>query len=588
MSGFDSQFYQPDLYRHDDAEEAEHLLPYPTIVTANGDDIRIPGLLRFVQSNWFYSLTGVVVIVNMAVSYLWLISSALSSSSQWGFWVADQVFLVYYCMEVLLRLAHFKWWFFFHRHDAKWNFFDLTIVATGAVDQWIFPLLASRSRLNMDTWLPLLRAVRILKLLRLIKLVGAFMRSDFRWTTSVWFNSLVSLVIMFSIVIMGIETDVKSPIWEPIDDLILGFFVFEVAVKMRRQGLQFFISEGWIWNVLDFFIVVFGVVDQWLLNLWMVLVRGGRHRSKLGDVLLLIRMLRLLRILRLLRLVKAVRPLYLLALGVMEAMQSMFWVLVLTLVSLYTVGILMTRVVGHGAMADDTNEIPEVTQGLFRTVPESMFTLFVIMNGEEWRKVEPLLARYMGMKFLFVLFTIFSSWALLSVMTGVVSDNMISAKKSQNLKDDAMTGERRSKIERVLHEFFTAADDTGIGRLSKERYFMMLDIPFYARKMQAAAPNCSPKDLREMFVWLDAEGGEVDQQEFVRGFHTFSEPLTGKALLHVDAEVKRRFKKLEEQVISITSDLAEERRREVEHHQELLAMLDEDAPLRPLECDTAQ
>merc|ERR1719203_1626355 len=235
----------------------------------------------------------------------------------------------------------------------------------------------------------------------------------------------------------------------------------------------------------------------------------------------------------------------------------------------------MTRVVGHGAMVDDPSEIPLVTRRLFENVPASMFTLFVIMNGEEWRKVEPLLARYMGMKFVFVLFTIFSSWALLSVMTGVVSDNMISAKKSQNQKDDAMTGDRRARIEKVLNEFFIAADSAGTGRLSKERYFLMLDIPFYARKMQAAAPNCSPKDLRDLFLWLDADDGEVDEEEFVRGFHTLSEPLTGKALLHVDADVKRRFRRLQEQVDQVTIDLVQERRREVEHHQQLMTMLDE-------------
>merc|ERR1719189_1344530 len=103
-----------------------------------------------------------------------------------------------------------------------------------------------------------------------------------------------------------------------------------------------------------------------------------------------------------------------------------------------------------------------------------------------------------------------------------------------------------------------AADVGGTGSLSQERYYMMLDIPFYARKMQAVATNCSPKDLRDLFSWLDADGGSVNQQEFVRGFHTLSEPLTGKALLHVDAEVKRRFKKLKEEVDNITANVAQE------------------------------
>jgi len=576
-SGFDEQFFQPKLYQHDDGDEAEHLLPYRTIVESNVQEFWLPGLLSFVQSDWFLMSSAIVSTANMVVYYLRVTIPDMGSAKANGLRIADHVFLAYYCVELLLRLAHLKKWFFWHRVDAKWNFVDALTVIAGVADQWVMPIVMARMHPVTDTWMLVARVVRLLVLLRLVKLLGVFARSDFRWTTSVWYDTLVSIVICSSILIMGLETDIKSPLWEPVENIILSFFVFEISVRLKRQGAQFFLSEGCLWNVLDMLIVVFGVLDQWILTIWMVVVTGHAHSSELGDLLLLIRMLRLLRILRLLRLVKAVRPLYLLALGIMEAMQSMFWVLVLTMVSLYTVGILMTRIVGHGAVVEHPDDIPDAARGLFSTVPNSMFTLFVIMNGEEWRRVEPLLAQYWGMKAVFVAFTIFSSWALLSVMTGVVSDNMISAKKSQNQKDDAMTGERRMRIERVLHEFVMVADASGTQRLTKERYAMMLDIPFYVRKLQEAAPNCSPKDLRDLFVWLDADSktGEVGPEEFVRGFHTLSEPLTGKALLHVDAEVKRRCGGLREQVGTIAKSVTEERNRETEQHQRLMAMLQE-------------
>jgi len=385
-------------------------------------------------------------------------------------------------------------------------------------------------------------------------------------------------VIILSIFIMGLETDIQSPLWAPIDNLLLAFFLFELFVRFRRQGIQFFTDDGAIWNCLDFLIVVFGVFDQWILNLWMSMVRGQQHSNELGDILLLIRMLRLLRILRLLRLVKVVRPLYLLALGVIEAMQSMFWVLVLTLVTLYTVAILTTRVIGHGAMLDDPSSIPMETRKLFGTVPTSMFNLFVLMNGEEWRKVEPILSRYPGMKMLFVVFTIFSSWALLSVMTGVVSDNMISAKKTQNQKDEMVHGERTARITRVLDDFFLAADPAGTGRITQERYEMMVAMPFYLRKLQMGAPNASMKDLRDLFSWLDSDStGEVEKLEFVRGFSTLTESLTGKALLRLDADIKHRFADLQDSIRLASTSLAGSRQKAVERHRAMMAALDADS-----------
>lgn len=578
-TGFDEQFYQAELYRHEDEAESANLLPYPTIVEVDNGELRIPGPLSFVQSSCFYTAMGCVVTVNMVALYMQLeLDDDERIFSPWQLWCLNQFCLGCYIIEVLLRLAHFKGWFFFHKLDAKWNIFDIVIVMLGATDQWLLPYLVNAdTKLATDKWVPALRAIRMLRLLRLVKLVGVLLRSDFRWTGSVWFNSLVSIVIVLSIVVMGCETDIESPLWEPIDSFLLGFFLFEVFVRLRRQGASFFYEEGSLWNILDFFIVVFGVFDQWLLNVWMSMVRGQQRTSELGDILLLIRMLRLLRILRLLRLVKAVRPLYLLALGVVEAMQSMFWVLVLTVVTLYTVAILMTRIVGHGAMLKDPGDVPAVTKQLFENVPASMFTLFVLMNGEEWRKVEPLLSIYPGMKIVFVVFTIFSSWALLSVMTGVVSDNMISAKKAQNQKDEMMNGERRGRIQGVLDEIFNAADAAGSGRLSKDRYYMMLDMPFYSRKVQLAVPNVSIKDLKDLFLWLDRDSnGHVGKEEFERGFLTLAEPLTGKALLYVDADVKHRFRSTQTQVSIISTELARVRMQIVGDNRKLCDMLDDE------------
>merc|ERR1719199_1757260 len=100
--------------------------------------------------------------------------------------------------------------------------------------------------------------------------------------------------------------------------------------------------------------------------------------------MMLIRMLRLLRILRLLRLFRAFGPLHALAMCMTQAMQSVFWVLVLTTVAIYAVAILTTRMIGHGLIFRDKNDIPVRKRDLFSNICNSMFTLFSVMNGEEW------------------------------------------------------------------------------------------------------------------------------------------------------------------------------------------------------------
>merc|ERR1740138_1831255 len=101
---------------------------------------------------------------------------------------------------------------------------------------------------------------------------------------------------------------------------------------------------------------------------------------KLSQVMMLMRMLRLMRILRLVKLVKSVRPLYILVTGVIAAFQGVVWVLVLTVVTLYAAGILATRLLGHGLLFPPGVEVPDSTK-VFKTVPDSMFTLFRVMSG---------------------------------------------------------------------------------------------------------------------------------------------------------------------------------------------------------------
>lgn len=590
FTDFDEQLFDTSLYEFEDENEAEMqlLVPHATYQPQEHgkEELSMAGRFSFVQTDTFLLLSGLFVTVNITSLFL-KITGECSPEEEQILYFLDQLCLVFYIVEVLLRIIHFRHHFFVHASDGSWNIFDLTIVCLGVFDQWLSPLIIQETHSgegevskHLAVWLPFLRFIRVLRFLRLLKLIGVLLRSDLRWTESVWFATLVSVVIGLSVALIGLETDIHSGMWEPLNNLILLFFVFELGVNWRKYGcLGFFTSEDCIWNCLDLLIVALGIFDQWALKLWMGLVYGRQHSHELGDSLMVFRLLRLLRILRVLRLVKAVQPLYILALGIVEAVQSMFWVLLLTLVALYCSGIMITRCVGQGAcLGKEGDLVPQATRDKFKSVADSMFTLFVLMNGEDWISAMPLLDMYPFIKFTFVIFIIISTWALLSVMTGVVSDNMIFAREAQTQKDDAQQGARRAKVEQALKELFLAAGSPmGTGRLSQSDFLALLEVPFYSKKLLETLPLVPKKDLVDMFTWLEKDGvdGKVDFQEVLRGLVTLLDPISSKTLLQVDSELKHRFDDLRQKAMEIDQEVKELNERNKHGHETILSLIDE-------------
>jgi hypothetical protein len=102
----------------------------------------------------------------------------ISSEDKDLYGIADQAFLVFYVSELTLKALLFRRQLLFGKWSVVWwNWLDLSIVATGVVDQWIVPFVA---RLTGGTntsmihqvvrHLRLLRLFRIFRLLKLIKI----------------------------------------------------------------------------------------------------------------------------------------------------------------------------------------------------------------------------------------------------------------------------------------------------------------------------------------------------------------------------------------------------------------------------------
>eukprot|EP00746_Dinoflagellata_sp_MGD_P136301 gnl/MRDRNA2_/MRDRNA2_70253_c0_seq1.p1 gnl/MRDRNA2_/MRDRNA2_70253_c0~~gnl/MRDRNA2_/MRDRNA2_70253_c0_seq1.p1 ORF type:complete len:679 (-),score=109.89 gnl/MRDRNA2_/MRDRNA2_70253_c0_seq1:18-1760(-) len=515
------------------------------------------GPCGFVTRGWFQLLGGCVIIVNVVILAQQHIHQELEHN--YAIWVTNQFILSFYVLEVVAKLAHFGVQFFTHPVDRLWNWMDFIIVLAGVIDEWVMPTAdvdvpsSGSNMVQASRVIRILRILRIFRLLRIMKLAKLVKDADFSWTEATWFQSLVGVVIVSNAIVMGLETDLHSEVWWWVEQFFLTFYLFEIIVRVKRQGSGFLYDEDerW-WNFFDVSIIASAVADQWALPLLFPSIfaagESGPGSPKIGQIMNVMRLVRLLRILRLVRLIRTIRPLFVLAQGIIRAMQSMFWVLVLTVVALYAFAIITTRMIGHAMMVRDPNDLPEVSRHMFKTVPDSMFALFGIMNGQNWSNIMPLLDMIPWTKPVFVVFTIYASWALLSVMTGVVSDNMLSAREVDvHMQDELAHEKERKKTMAILDDIFTmscegASNGNRSGGMSRKEYRKVVADPNNKRKIDKLS-TVSQADLLRMYDMIDLDqSGKVEYDEFITGFNWLNESVTGKSLLKMECEFRHKVK----------------------------------------------
>jgi len=466
------------------------------------------------------------------------------------FWL-DQAMMSFYVFELIARGIFFRRKFLFGPvRYVLWNYLDCVVVVAGVTDQWLMPCLTGA--LEGHTLQSTLQLLRLLRVFRVLKIVRIFRETDLSWTEEARFQTFIGAVITFNSLLMGVETDIEWGGWFYIEQVLLSIYVFELAVRLKRFGF-FFISwknRDFAWNVLDSVIVVSSTMDTWIIPLVFVLRKSfvspepeatRTAEMRMGQVMMLMRMARLMRILRLVKLIKAVRPLYLLVTGVLNALQGVLWVLVLTVTVLYAMGIMATHLIGHGMVFPPGHEVPDDIVHPFRSVPASMFTLFRQMSGassdQEVNAVDELMKSVPSVKFAFVFFMISSSWTLLSILTAVVSENMISTTGEQQVEMKLVASEEdRARHIQKLSDLFLIIDTTGDGLVSQEELHEFLS---HEANALATAKSCRVpvRDVKEVLETLYTYGREVTLEEFVESLADVRHTATEKSMMKIDAKM---------------------------------------------------
>lgn len=427
-----------------------------------------------------------------------------------------------------------------------WNWLDLGIVGSGIVDQWIMPLIGNASG---GGTLAMLRLLRLFRILRFLKIIKAFLVADLSFITdSKAFEMFMSAVIGVNALTIGAELDMKWwSGWFWVDNVFLVIYSVDLSLRMKRWGKYFFVHpDDKYWNWLDFIVVTAGMLDSWLMPAIEIIqteTMGVKHKmdtSQLKHIMSLMKLMRLLRVLRLVRVLRGVPPLYTMLVGVIEAFKSMQYVIVLAIMTLYGGAIIFTNLVGEGLIYNG-GAAPDAALAVFGTVSQSLFSLFELMNGDT-SVIEPIKDMIIG-RILFAGFMVISNWAILAILTAVVSDQMIAA---SNAYQEEASAEKSQQDERENHrrlqEIFEDSDRDKSGSISKSEWVMMLDDAGTMLELSEGT-HLGKADLADLFDCLAvdtdvATGGKIKYDDLIHSLKANSSLADKRAILHVMLKLK--------------------------------------------------
>lgn len=525
-----------------------------------------PAALWWVNTLTFNWLCTLVICLNILV--MW-IEASNDADRHPGLAIvfshANDAFLAWYVSELTMKVLVYQHLFLCgDLLPVAWNMLDLLLVLFGVLEQWIVPAVDGVYGVNLDrtddipTTFPvlrLLRKLRLIRLLRLLRVIRHFCTLDLSWAEGVRFQTFVMICVGINSILLGVELDVPWSGWQALEHCLLAVYVVELSARLQHWGTSFFFSTAdRKWNVMDFIIVVGGVLESWVVPLFfysMQLLPGRQvigHESAGSGLMDMLRICRLVRIMRLVRLIHSIPPLYILAMGILKAMQGMQWVIILTVAVLYACSILATSLVGHGIIYCGSAQPPEAEE-IFGNVLESIFNLFKIMNNDQ-SVVEPLLNSGF-VKAFFVCFMIIANWSMLAILTSVVSDNMISATMSDKRRTEEMRARMKVSFrEPKLRALFRRADHDNSGTVDEVEFKNFLQ-DRASEKEFCEYTGLSPESLMDMFTCMSSEGPDqhryIHYEDFINKLSVENKGATERTVFRIEERIRAHERRLTQQ-----------------------------------------
>jgi len=352
-----------------------------------------------------------------------------------------------------------------------------------------------------------------------------------------WFNVVVTAFVVLNAITIGIETDLKEshpaiqPILGVLEHVYCTVFFVEMVIRIGILHWKYFKRAS---TCLDFLLVLCAITEAWVLPLL------GVPEASLKDFSLF-RMIRLLRLVRLVKMFKSFKELWLLVCGLVQGLNTLFWVGILMWVVLYAFSILAVQTIDKELYGD-----------LFGTVPFSMLTLWECLNdGCTADVIRPVLSTQPMYAFYFLVFVLLMVFGVLNILIGVFVEGMVASAEEQK----ACFARKQDSTCEDLIALWNAADTDDNDKLSRD-------------ELLAAIENVEMQDillkldlggieLGHLFTVMDkSQDGNVSIGELVGGIMHYQ-----SSLKNMDVSVYMLVKRIESELILAIKGLRELRDR---------------------------
>jgi len=354
------------------------------------------------------------------------------------------------------------------------------------------------------------------------------------FAASMWFNSIVALLILVNSVLMAVEVDnwrgdrfEDRSVFFALDALFLVAFSAEMIARLHQLGWDYFEDP---WNIFDYALIVVNCVD------FVVSVnKGGADGLKLASTL---RALRLLRGVRAIRGLKIFNGLWLVIQGFLDSLKTMFWVAVLLIVVIYCLGVGLTILAGQD---EYVKEYWPESQQYVGTPWRSMWTVIQIITLDNWAiDVGRPLNEYSPGSMVFVLLAIvLCTLGLLNLVVAVMVVRLQSRVDEEAARADQLLEETEAELLASLDEDFAEASLTEKKELTKKAFDELIRMPNMVVKLNLLGIKTG--EAENLFNLIDADkSGTISPTEFTGGIQKLRGEAKGEDLVALICFMQRQ------------------------------------------------
>lgn len=337
----------------------------------------------------------------------------------------------------------------------------------------------------------------------------------------------------------------------------LAFYTIEAALRLFVHRKRYLRDK---WNVLDFFIMLFGWADGLLVEL----VSDRSDRGSIGmQMLPILRILRVARLLRTFRLLRLVPELLVMVTGFIGAMKAMLWGFLLLLILLVLWSLVIIELVhpaskeAAAALIRDNldAEVHQYCEDAFSGIFYMSLMLFqTLVAGDSWGQcLLPIIKHEPATFILFALALVSVSLGLMNLILAAIVDHAVAAHDVEREEKAHRKKHAELLAMKQLLDMAKRLDKDNDGLLSHDEMMTAFDDDAIRETLEVLGINM--EDFSQMFTLMDVDGsGDLDYDEFIESFlkaHAMEERMymmmiklqtdsVARAVTHVMEDLQRR------------------------------------------------